>query len=258
MSITITDQVMMIAFWLTFTRSLAIMFQLPIFDNTSVPSLVKILGTLVITYAFFPYVQNTVIDEIRYVGSDQFWMLTMTHTFIGLIIGFLTKSIMGLFTSSGSLMTQQIGFNSVSYFDPSMGQRIGPFEKVIQWTMVILVLTSGALIPMFKGVLTSFGTINMITFGKFGAAPEFYLGFFKSMFMSAVMLATPLLFMNFLLNLIMGIVARTIPQMNVLMVSFAVNIGLGLLVFFAISEEYFQVAFEMYTKKLGEWFQFIS
>lgn len=258
MNVTITDQTMMIAFWLTFTRCMAIMFQLPIFDNVSIPGLVKILTSLILSYAFFPYVKSDLFKEIAYVGADQFWMLTFTHTVVGLVIGFFTKSIMGLFTSSGSLMTQQIGFNSVSYFDPSAGQRIGPFEQVIQWTMVILIISSGALIPMFKGILNSFGAINMISFGKFSASADFYFGFFKSMFQSAIMLATPLLFVNFLLNVIMGIIARTIPQMNILMVSFAVNIGLGLLVFFAISEEFFHVAFEMYTKKLGEWFQFIS
>jgi flagellar biosynthetic protein FliR len=40
------------------------------------------------------------------------------------------------------------------------------------------------------------------------------------------------------------------------MVSFVVNIGIGLLVFFAISEEYFQVAYKMYVERLGDWFQF--
>ena len=50
-----------------------------------------------------------------------------------------------------------------------------------------------------------------------------------------------------ILNMVMGIVARTIPQMNILMVSFVVNIGIGLLVFFAISGEFFTVAYKMYV-----------
>ncbi len=53
-------------------------------------------------------------------------------------------------------MTQQIGFASVSYFDPTADQKTGPFEKMIQWTVLIMILTTGALIPMFKGVLNSF------------------------------------------------------------------------------------------------------
>jgi flagellar biosynthetic protein FliR len=41
------------------------------------------------------------------------------------------------------------------------------------------------------------------------------------------------------------------------MVSFVVNIGLGLLVFASSSEEFFQMAFKMYTDQLGQWFQFV-
>jgi len=56
----------------------------------------------------------------------------------------------------------------------------------------------------------------------------------------------------------MGIVSRAVPQMNVIAVSFAVNIGLGLLVFVTGSDEFFQTCFRIYTEKLGAWFQFIS
>jgi flagellar biosynthetic protein FliR len=72
------------------------------------------------------------------------------------------------------------------------------------------------------------------------------------------MLSTPMIFLNVLLNAVMGIVSKAVPQMNVIVVSFAVNIGLGLLVFIAGSDEFFQTCFRIYTEKLGEWFQFLS
>lgn len=64
--------------------------------------------------------------------------------------------------------------------------------------------------------------------------------------------------MNVLIMCVLGIIARFVPQMNVLMVSFVVNIGLGLLVFMSCSTEFFQVGFRLYTEKLGEWFQLIT
>lgn len=254
--ITVIDYTVLTAFWLTFTRWVAILFQLPIFDNMSVPSIVKILSSLMITYAFFPVVQDVMVKEVITVGADKFWYLTFFNTVIGLLIGFLVKSIMNLFIASGSIMTQQIGFSSVSYFDPTFVSRIGPFEKIIQWTIIIMIITTGALVPMFKGVLNSFFTVSMINIGKMAQVHIFYNDFFKGVFQAAFLLATPILFTNLLLNLVMGIVARTIPQMNILMVSFVVNIGIGLLVFFAISEEYFHVAYKMYVERLGDWFQF--
>lgn len=255
--IAVVDYTVLIAFWLTFSRWVAILMQLPIFDNTSVPSLVKVLSSLVISFAFFPIVQDAMVKEVLTVGADHFWYLTIFHTIVGAMIGFLVKSIMNLFIAAGSVMTQQIGFGSVSYFDPTYVSRVGPFEKIIQWTIIVMILSSGALLPMFKGVINSFFTVSAVSLGKFAQIHIFYHDFFKGVFSAAFLLATPILFTNLLLNLVMGIVARTIPQMNILMVSFVVNIGIGLLVFYAISEEFFAVAYKMYVDRLGEWFQFV-
>lgn len=257
-SVTISDHVQFIAFWLCFTRWITVLMQLPIFDHLAVPNIVKVLTSVMIAWAFFPITQAVLREEIMAVGMNNIWFLTMLHGVIGLTLGFLVKSLMSLFISTGTLVTQQVGFSSVNYFDPSQGSQIGPFEKIIQWTLLILLLTSGALSPMFKGVVNSFFSINVMHLEKLALAPQFFTDFFKSIFSSSILLAGPLLFANLMMNLVFGIVARSIPQLNVLMVSFVVNIGMGLLLFLAISNEFFQVSFELYLEKLGEWFLFLK
>ena len=258
MNVTIADQTVFLAFWLSFSRWSAVMIQLPLFDNVAVPNIIKVLTSFLISYAFFPYLSGTLVAEIKVVGVDNIWLLTMFHVCTGLIIGFLVKSIMTLFVAAGSILTQQIGFNSVSYFDPTQGAQIGPFERLIEWTLLILILSSGALVPMFKGVFLSFFSVNFLNADKMLKSPEYFVIFFKSAFSASILLAGPLIFANLLMNLVMGIVARTVPQMNVLMVSFVVNIGLGLLLFLGIAEEFFQVSFDLYVSKLGDWYQFLS
>jgi flagellar biosynthetic protein FliR len=258
MNITLADQQVFLAFWIGFSRWIAVLFQIPLYDNQSVPQLVKILSSFLIAFAFFPSLQGTLIAEVKMVGVDNIWLLLMFHTTTGLIIGFLVKCIMSLFVSAGSILTQQVGFSSVSYFDPTQGQQVGPFERLIEWTLIILVISSGALVPMFKGVYESFFSVNFLNADKMLKTPEYFVLFFKSAFSASILLAGPLIFANLLMNLVMGIVARSVPQMNVLMVSFVVNIGLGLLLFLGISEEFFQVSFDLYVEKLGDWFQFIS
>ncbi|MBT7611219.1 MAG: flagellar biosynthetic protein FliR [Bacteriovoracaceae bacterium] len=253
----ITDYSVILAFWLSFSRWITILFQLPIFDTTAIPGIVKTLSTLVITYAFFPFVQPMIMKDIAYVGADNFWYLTIFYVVIGLVMGYIVKSIMGCFIAAGSVITQQMGFGAIRYFDPNAAQSIGPFEKLIQWTLVVLILSSGALIPMFRGVIATFHSFHLYDLGKFAKSPEFFMELFKSLFLAALMLSTPLIFTNILIMCILGIIARTVPQMNVLMVSFVVNIGLGLIVFVATSDEFFQVAFRIYTEKLGQWFQLV-
>src|SRR5690606_28943313 len=151
MNVSLTDQVSFMAFWLSFSRWFGVLFQLPLFDNVSVPGIVKILATLLISFAFFPSVQGTLVAEIRMVGLENAWILMAFHTMTGFIIRFLVKSLLSLYIAAGSILTQQTGSATVTYVDPTPGQRIGPFERIIEWAMVILVLSSGALVPMIQG-----------------------------------------------------------------------------------------------------------
>ena len=258
LTIQITDMTMITAFWLAFSRWLAIIFQLPLFENVAIPVVVKVLTTLLLTFAFFPMVQEQLIMDINYVGEESFWFLTIFNTLVGLVIGFFVKSLMAIFVSTGALMTQQIGLNALSYFDPQAGGQVGPFEKLIEWTVLMMIISSGALLPMFKGVISSFSTIHIYNIGKMAHSVDFFMILFKSIFISSIMLATPMIFVNLIINAVMGIVSRAVPQMNVISVSFAVNIGLGLLVFTVGTDEFFATCFRIYTDRLGDWFQFLS
>jgi flagellar biosynthetic protein FliR len=132
MNFGILNEVQFLAFWLCFSRWVAVLFQLPLFDNAVVPQILKILISVILTFAFFPFVEGTLIAEIKSVGVGQIWALTMFHTMTGLILGFLVKSIMSLFVAAGSILTQQIGFASVNYFDPTQAQQVGPFERIVR------------------------------------------------------------------------------------------------------------------------------
>ncbi len=237
---------------------MGIIVQIPLFDNTQIPTIVKILSTLVITYAFFPFVEKRMILEVQTFGVDQFWFLTIVNTLIGIIIGLLIRMIMNLFIASGSIITQQIGFAAVNYFDPSSAQRVGPFENLIKWTMIVLILFSGALKPMFEGMLKSFHSISLGNFVSQILSSEYFLNFAKVIFSSALMLASPLIFINILVMCVLGIISRIVPQMNIIMVSFAINIGMGLLIFFATSFEFFNVSFDLYVERLADWYKLIS
>jgi flagellar biosynthetic protein FliR len=53
----------------------------------------------------------------------------------------------------------------------------------------------------------------------------------SDMFVIGIKMAAPIMIALFLSNLCLGIVARTVPQLNILMVGFPLNIGLGLILF---------------------------
>ena len=256
-NIVMNDQVQWITFWLCFTRWVTIIFQFPIFDRVGVPPLVKILTSFMVTFAFFDHLAPAIRADFQVLGPDHFWLLTLYQALVGLTIGYLVRIIMSLYTSAGSIISQQMGFTAIQYFDPNFQQHVGPIERWLSWVVVILIMTSGALLPMFSGVFQSFSSISLGNLGKMTTLPAYFLEVFTSLFESAILLASPILFTNIFITCIMGITARIVPQMNVLMISFVVNIGVGLFVLVVISNDFFSVAYENYVKYLGKWFQYI-
>ena len=257
-SISLQDQLQLMAFWLCFARWSAIIFQLPLFGQFAIPFLIKVLTSLMITFAFFKHLGPIVAADFKIVGYEHFWFLTIYQTIVGLIIGYLVKIIMSSYTSAGAMISQQMGFSAVQYFDPNFEQGVGPIEKLLSWVVVILVLTSGALLPMFSGGFQSFTSISLANIGKISSGPAYFTQIFFDLFKTAILLASPILFTNILITCVMGITVRIVPQMNVLMMSFVANIGLGLFVLIVISNEFFEVAYRNYVKYLGQWFQYFK
>ncbi|MFZ8933219.1 MAG: flagellar biosynthetic protein FliR [Bacteriovoracaceae bacterium] len=256
--IQIIDHNLIVAFWLCFTRIITIFIQLPLFDQKNIPTLVKVLLTLIISYAFFPLISKSILQDMALFGRESFWVLTLFNAAVGLGLGFLVKAIMQIFLGTGALISQEVGFGMVKYFDPNSSQQIGPIENLLHWTILVLVISTGALQPMFKGVISSFEFFSISKWSTGNQLSLFYIDFFKNAFSASLMLASPLIFTNFIIMVILGIIARIVPQMNVLMVSFIVNIGLGLIVFITCSEEIFNVGYKLYAENLGNWFQFLK
>ena len=95
-NITMTDQTLLICYWLIFSRFFAFITQLPLFENLAIPLNIKIFFSLIISFAFFPYLKFYVLKDIAAIGVDHFWILTVIYTLIGLILGTFIKFIISI------------------------------------------------------------------------------------------------------------------------------------------------------------------
>lgn len=258
LNLAVTDINSLIAFWLVFCRWSGIVFQLPVFDQVGVPSVLKVLFSITLSWCFYPFVQDYIFRDLAYVGVDNFWVISSYYVSIGLMAGFLSRIILQIFNSAGSIITQQVGFGAVRYFDISIGDQVGPFEKFINMTVVTMIVLGGGLYPLFKGSYMTFESMSLTAFSQVNGIVPFALYLFKSVFNTAIILSMPLIVTNIVVMTLLGIIARAVPQMNVLMVSFVLNISLGLFVFILSGEEFYIASINFYSKFIGDWLTFFS
>ena len=100
-------------------------------------------------------------------------------------------------------------------------------------------------------IVESFFLINpqQIDFSTF--TPEIMLILFKTTFVTAVKIAAPIMAILFFISVGLGLVARTVPQMNVFIVGFPLQIGVGLLMV-GLSMSFFSILVHNEIEKLPE------
>lgn len=148
---------------------------------------------------------------------------------IGCMLGFITQIIFAVFQLAGQMLDMQIGFGIVNVIDPQSGIQVpllGNFQYVLallcffaingHHVLLSCLVKSYQLLPIGGGVNLS-GNLYAFIFNLAG-----------DMFVSAFKLALPVLGVLFIADLIVGIIARVVPQVNVFIVSMPLKIGLGL------------------------------
>jgi len=230
----------------------------PLFDEASIPLTVKVLVTVVISYSIFPLVSSTIINDLTSYGTSSIIILTVYYVFSGLVLSYLVKMMTSLVVSAGTLMGQQMGLGNIALFDPTSMSQTGPLEKIIRHTMILIICTSGALVPLLKGMVVSFENLSIIGFDKIKAFDYFFQEYFKNLFVVTLLLAAPVLFTNLCINLILGVLSRVVPQINVILISFILSVSVGILTFYAVSDELFKAGMEHYNDGIKLWYQLIG
>jgi flagellar biosynthetic protein FliR len=123
-----------------------------------------------------------------------------------------------------------MGFNVASVIDPQTGTQSSVISQFLYlFTILVLFSVNGHHLFIYA-MASSFKVVPLGTFSLGGSLMGITNKISSEMFVIALKMAAPVMIALFLSNLCLGIVARTVPQVNILMIGFPLNIGLGLIV----------------------------
>ncbi len=233
-------------FLLTTFRVAGLMIAAPVFGQASVPAQVKIMLALLFGYFLFPLVgtQHLELDP----GLAPLTMLGLQEFGFGLIIGFLFQLIFLGVQYGGGLLGYQIGYAIVNVIDPTTSENvpiIGQLKLIIS-TLVFFLIDGHHTI--LQALFESYKIVPLghIEFNPMALNEVMRLS--GAIFAIGIKIAAPVMVTLFIVDICLGIVARTMPQMNILIVGFQVKIGVGLLML-ALGVPLFQF---MFTKVFNQ------
>ncbi len=217
-------------FALILLRIIAFLFSSAIFSSANINAPVKVLFSILLAFTMFSLLQNQVATLSNV--SEQIVLLSAQEVFRGLCLGLITRFFFFAISMSGDLISTSIGLSSAQLYNPISGAQSNIFEQfqMLLGTLIFFGLQGhhymlGALQQSFD-----FFPVTKIGFQDLAFSGVANLG--GLLIEIALKMAAPVVISIFLVNLMMGILGRTVPQLNVLMTGFSFTLLAGFIVLF--------------------------
>jgi len=215
---------MQAVFWVLVRVSILI-FLLPLFGARDIPALWKAGLSLVMAVVITPVVP---VPEALPQKAAEVVVAAAGELILGLTLAVGVRFLFASVQLAGQFMSFQMGFSVGKAIDPQEGgQSTSLSELLYIFTVLIFFATDGHHL-FIRALAHSFQVVPVTTFSWSPSLVEALVRTSSEMFVIALKIAAPILVALFLSNLCLGIVARTVPQVNVLMIGFPLNIGIGL------------------------------
>ena len=209
-----------------FIRALALLASLPVFSQRSVPMRVKVALAMFIAVAAqasLPPMPETALD------SPLAVQLVLQQVLIGIALGFAVRIVFAAVETAGELIGLQMGLNFAGFFDPvtaANGTASGRFFNTIVAFLFIIINGHLAIIAVL-----------VKTFEVFPVGEEPFAFLWRTLphawgseiFALGLWIALPLVGMLLFVNLMLGVITRVAPQINIFAVGFPVTLGVGLI-----------------------------
>ncbi len=212
-------------FW-PFIRALALMTSLPVFSQRSVPMRVKVALALFIAVAAqasLPPMPVVALD------SPLAVLLVVQQVLIGISLGFAVRLVFAAVEFAGEIVGLQMGLNFAGFFDPAtsaQGTASGRFFGTIVAFLFIIINGHLAIIAALVKSFSAF-PVGPEPFAFLRATQPQVWG--ADIFSMGLWIALPLVGMLLFVNLVLGVISRVAPQINVFAVGFPLTLGVGLL-----------------------------
>lgn len=217
------------AFLLSLTRISGIFLISPFFGSMNISAYFRVGLALAITVVLFP-----MIDGLGTPAAPEsiimFAVAAIGELFIGWLIGFVAYISFAAITMAGKVMDMQVGFAIVNVVDPTSGQQIPLIGSFLYNLAIIVFLVVNGHHMLIAALFESFQSVPMMGLSPSPNLAGFVVNLVNGVFVTGMKLAMPVTFAILLTNVGLGILARTMPQLNIFVVGLPLQIVIGMFV----------------------------
>jgi flagellar biosynthetic protein FliR len=213
-------------FFLVFLRVGAIVIMLPILGDRTSPVRIKAGLSLFITILVVPF-----LDIPAGISEDVFalGMKIGGELLTGIVLGFAGRLLFEGIQMAGQLIGFQMGFSIVNIIDPVTSEQVSIIAEFQYLLAGLFFLAVDGHHILLRAISESYTVVPIFGFHMTGFLVQNFADLTRDMFVVTMKISAPVVVALVFANIGLGLVARTVPQINVFIVGFPLQIAIGLI-----------------------------
>ncbi len=215
------------SFLFILVRVSAFLFALPFIGGRGTPMIVKLMLVLSMTLVLFPFL------KLKVAPLNQFTLVVglFNELLIGMVLGMGARFIFAAVEIGAELMGIQMGFGIANVFDPISSQQVSLAGQLMSLLALLIFFLTETHHVILQALVVSFEVIPPFGAHFAGSVIEQLIRMGSQMFSLGMKIAAPLTLLLLIVNVSMGVLSRVVPQINIMLFSFPITVGMGLFVF---------------------------
>jgi len=224
------NSVNVVTFLLLFIRISAFFSFLPFFNYVNIPMSAKAALAFWMSILFFPIVPKVSFE----INLINLMLAIFNEIAFAFFVGMALQLIFDILKYAAEQISFVMGFTMANVIDPNFGVQSTILSQLFNWVAILIFLYLGG---DHLEILMLSHLMKHLSFGAFfnyHNVYEYFAVYMGKYFLIGVALAFPILAISLMSDIIFGMIMKTMPQFNLLVVGFPIKIFISFLVLMAI------------------------
>jgi len=215
-------------FVLVLSRISGLILVAPGFGNRALPMRIRAFLVIALALLVTPFQSGVVVQEPENL-AQLIWLIG-NELGVGLFLGFGVNLVFASAQAAGQVIGQMSGMQVADVFNPTLGASVPLFGQLLDSLMVVTFITVGGHQMLLIALLDTFQHMPVSEVHWQDGALDLFIALLSEAFALGLKIGAPVMVAMIISLLVMGLISRTLPQLNVIQVGFSLNSMIMLLI----------------------------
>ncbi len=191
----------------------------PVFNKKEIPGMIKICLALLFTIIMTPFLRPDTMAGTQ----DSFVLSILLNFAVGAMIGYLAQLILLAVDAGADMINMQMGLSSAMVLDPTTSSQVSILTRIMSLLGVLIFMHIGGVYWLIRALLRSFEIFPLFATSiplKELVNMDYLIKMSSNVLFMGLQIASPVLLATLGQDIILGVISKTAPQVNVFQLSF--------------------------------------